>query len=89
LIASDAAAGAGASYSFADSPGYGTFYYSIEAVAVDGSTSMHGPVEAITQAPTSASLTQLDGGNTSLLPWLVAAVAIACVVLTLYRRRDA
>ena len=58
LIGSTASAGAGAAYSYVDaSVGSGTYYYWVEAVSVDGATSAHGPVEAVTQAPTSASLT--------------------------------
>jgi hypothetical protein len=89
LIASSAAAGSGANYNFVDSPDFGTFYYSIEAVAIDGSTSLHGPVEAVMQAPTSAGLTQFGGNNASLLPALLATVAIIFVALVLFRRRAA
>jgi hypothetical protein len=81
LIGSTASAGAGAAYSFVDaSVGSGTYYYWVEAVSVDGATSAHGPVEAVTQAPTSAGLTGLGGDMTSTaLP--VALLAFGLVVL--------
>ncbi|MCO5207310.1 MAG: immune inhibitor A [Anaerolineae bacterium] len=79
LIASTASAGAGASYSFTDSAvGAGIFYYWVEAVATDGTTFAHGPVEAVTQAPTSAGLSGFGGGSSTALPLvLVAVLAVA------------
>ncbi len=44
LIAAQGDAFAGASYSFADAPGYGIFYYQLEDVDLYGATSIHGPV---------------------------------------------
>jgi hypothetical protein len=90
LIASTASAGSGASYRFVDAPGSGVFYYQVEAVDTDGSTSLHGPVEVIAQAPTSTSLTQFGGNNMTVLPLLVATLVIALfVTVALLRRRDA
>lgn len=89
LIGSTASAGSGASYQYVDAPGSGVFYYRIEAVDFDGSTSLHGPVEAVTQAPTSTSLTQFDGNNATILPLLVVTLAIAVLVTAvLIRRRN-
>jgi CSLREA domain-containing protein len=51
LIASQAAFGAGASYSFRDRPGTGTFYYWLEAVGYDGARTLHGPVQVQTGRP--------------------------------------
>jgi hypothetical protein len=90
LIASTASAGSGASYRFVDAPGSGVFYYQVEAVDTDGSTSLYGPVEVIAQAPTSTSLTQFGGNNMTVLPLLVATLVIALfVTVALLRRRDA
>jgi hypothetical protein len=91
LIASTASAGAGAAYSFVDANvGSGVFYYWVEAVSVDGATTAHGPVEAVTQAPTSASLTSF-GGNSSLLlsVMLVAALGVALLAGVVVNRRKA
>lgn len=46
LIAAEGDAVAGASYSYADAPGAGTFYYQLEDVDYNGVSSRHGPVEA-------------------------------------------
>jgi hypothetical protein len=35
----------GASYSFEDTPGRGTFYYKLEDVDYSGTSAMHGPVK--------------------------------------------
>lgn len=89
LIAGTASAGAGAAYSYVDTTvGVGTFYYWIEAVAVDGTTTAHGPVEAVVQAPTSAELTNFAGANnTLLLVGLVAIGLIAMVATVSYYRK--
>jgi predicted outer membrane repeat protein len=51
LIASQAAFGGGASYSFRDRPGTGTFTYWLEDVAYDGARTLHGPVQVQTGRP--------------------------------------
>jgi hypothetical protein len=51
LIASQAAFGGGASYSFRDRPGTGTFTYWLEAVDHDGARTLHGPVQVQTGRP--------------------------------------
>ncbi|MCO5195387.1 MAG: immune inhibitor A [Anaerolineae bacterium] len=91
LIASTASAGAGASYSFTDSAvGAGIFYYWVEAVATDGTTFAHGPVEAVTQAPTSAGLSGFGGGSSTALPLvLVAVLAVALLGGAFVSRRKA
>ncbi|MCO5194516.1 MAG: S8 family serine peptidase [Anaerolineae bacterium] len=91
LIASTASAGAGASYSFTDSAvGAGIFYYWVEAVATDGTTFAHGPVEAVTQAPTSAGLSGFGGGSSTALPLvLVAVLAVALLGAAFVNRRKA
>ncbi|MCO5195224.1 MAG: hypothetical protein M9930_18335 [Anaerolineae bacterium] len=88
LVASTATAGSGANYEYIDAPGSGVFYYYVEAVDFDGSTSLYGPVEAIVQAPTSASLTQFGGSNSAVLPLLVTVLALAVLVTgaLIYRR---
>jgi hypothetical protein len=45
LIAAQGDAVGGASYSFVDAPGYGTFYYKLEDVDYYGASTLHGPVE--------------------------------------------
>ena len=89
LIASTASAGAGASYSFTDGAvGAGIFYYWVEAVATDGTTFAHGPVEAVTQAPTSAGLSGFGGGSSTALPLvLVAVLAVALLGAAFVSRR--
>jgi hypothetical protein len=91
LIASSSSAGAGASYSFTDSAvGAGIYYYWVEAVATDGTTFAHGPVEAVTQAPTSAGLSGFGGGSSSALPLLLVAVlAVALLGGAFVSRRNA
>ena len=51
LIAAEGDAVAGASYSFLDTPGYGTFYYQLEDVDYYGVSTLHGPVEATVARP--------------------------------------
>jgi hypothetical protein len=41
----------GASYSFADAPGYGTFYYQLEDIDYYGVSTLHGPVKATVARP--------------------------------------
>lgn len=92
LIASAASAGSGAAYSYADATvGVGTYYYWVEAIATDGTAQVFGPVEVVTQAPTSAALSAFDGGSSTLLPLLlVAAVAVTLVAFVgVSRRRSA
>ena len=51
LIAAQGDAVAGASYSFVDAPGYGTFFYKLEDVDFNGVSELHGPVAATLAAP--------------------------------------
>ena len=51
LIAAQGDAVAGSSYSFLDTPGYGTFYYQLEDVDYYGVSTLHGPVEATVARP--------------------------------------
>jgi hypothetical protein len=50
IIAAKGEAVSGASYSFIDEPGYGTYYYWLEDVEFTGKTTLHGPVK-VTLAP--------------------------------------
>lgn len=50
IIAANGEAVSGASYSFIDAPGYGTFYYWLEDVEFTGNATLHGPVK-VTIAP--------------------------------------
>ncbi|MEJ5198972.1 MAG: choice-of-anchor Q domain-containing protein, partial [Anaerolineae bacterium] len=43
LIPAQGDALSGAAYRYVDAPGYGTFYYQLEAVHADGSATRHGP----------------------------------------------
>lgn len=51
LIAAAGDAVSGASYSFVDSPGYGTFYYELEDVDFNGVSTTHGPLKATLAPP--------------------------------------
>jgi hypothetical protein len=46
FIAAEGDPVAGASYSFVDTPGSGTFYYQLEDVDIYGVSTLHGPVKA-------------------------------------------
>jgi hypothetical protein len=91
LIASTSSAGTGAAYSFTDSAvGAGVYYYWVQSVATDGTTTAYGPVEAITQAPTSAGLSSFAGSSNSLLPLLlVVTLAVALLGGAFITRRKA
>ena len=54
LIVAKGDAVSGASYSFADMPGYGTFYYQLEDVDFYGVSTPHGPVSAALGSPVRA-----------------------------------
>jgi hypothetical protein len=41
----------GASYSFLDTPDYGTFYYQLEDVDYHGVSTLHGPVKVTVARP--------------------------------------
>jgi hypothetical protein len=58
LFAAQGDAVAGASYSFADTPGYGTFYYKLEDVDYYGVSTLHGPVKATVARPLRRPLRQ-------------------------------
>ncbi|MCO5206156.1 MAG: hypothetical protein M9928_14070 [Anaerolineae bacterium] len=90
MIAANGSAGAGASYSFTDTPAAGVWYYFLADIATDGATGWHGPAQAVTQAPTSAALTAFDGGNSTLLTtvlllFLILA-AMGSTAVTIRRR---
>jgi len=51
LIAAQGDPVSGASYSFADAPGYGTFYYKLEDVDLYGVSTLHGPVKVTVARP--------------------------------------
>jgi hypothetical protein len=51
LIAAQGDPVSGASYSFADAPGYGTFYYKLEDVDLHGTSTLHGPVKVTVARP--------------------------------------
>jgi hypothetical protein len=51
LIPAQGDAVAGASYTYADSPGYGTFYYKLEDVDLSGLATLHGPVSVVVSSP--------------------------------------
>ena len=51
LIAAEGDPVSGASYSFVDAPGYGTFYYQLEDVDYNGVSTMHGPVKVTVARP--------------------------------------
>ena len=51
VIAAQGNAVSGASYSFVDRPGYGTFFYKLEDVDLNGVSTLHGPVQATLASP--------------------------------------
>jgi hypothetical protein len=51
LIPAQSDAASGASYSFVDTPDYGTFYYKLEDVDLYGMSAVHGPVKATLARP--------------------------------------
>jgi len=51
LIAAEGDPVSGASYSFADRPDYGTFYYKLEDVDYNGVSTLHGPVRVTLARP--------------------------------------
>lgn len=91
LIASQGVGGAGAQYTFSDMPGSGVWYYFLQDVNADGITTLHGPVTAITQAPTSTALTGINGDSAIMQSTLVLLTVIALMVLAgagiAYRKR--
>lgn len=83
-------------YSFEDTavePGQ-TYWYTLEDLSMSGTTTLHGPVAAVPQAPTAVRLGSLsadDAPAASPLPWLAVAIGIAGVAFAgrrlLVRRR--
>lgn len=65
LLAASGDATSGASYSFVDNPGYGTFYYWLEDVEYTGATALHGPVTVTLESPIRRPLHRpvLPGSN--------------------------
>lgn len=63
----------------------------MEDVSADGITTIHGPVTAVTQAPTSTALTGVSGDAVTMQSTLVLLVAIALMALVgvgvAYRKR--
>jgi len=51
LIAAQGDPLSGASYSFVDTPDYGTFYYKLEDVDYNGASTLHGPVKVTVARP--------------------------------------
>jgi hypothetical protein len=51
LIAAEGDAASGASYTFMDSPDYGTFYYQLEGMDLYGMSALHGPVKITLARP--------------------------------------
>ena len=51
LIAAEGDPVSGASYSFADTPDYGTFYYKLEDVDYNGVSTLHGPIRITLARP--------------------------------------
>lgn len=91
MIAASGSAGAGASYSYIDTPAAGVWYYFLADISTDGATGWHGPAQAVTQAPTSAALTAFDGGNSALpatlLLLLLIIVAMGSTAVAVQRRK--
>jgi hypothetical protein len=56
LIAAEGDPVAGASYSFLDAPGYGTFYYQLEDMDLYGVSALHGPVRVTMARPSRRPL---------------------------------
>ncbi len=82
-LPSQAAGGSqGAHYRFADrtiTAGQ-SYWYWLEDVALDGTTTLHGPVSAVAQAPSAVTLRGLAAGSpmpVTAWPWVVASAATA------------
>lgn len=83
--------GQGAVYAYDDqavTPGETTWYW-LEAVDLDGATTLYGPISAIMAAPTAVQLTGLRASSAPGQPtWLpgVAGAAVALAVAVSWRR---
>lgn len=64
------------------------YFYWLEAVDLNGSTALHGPVSAFVQSPTAVTLSdvQADSGAGNLL-WLVVAAVAGLALAAVYRLR--
>lgn len=81
LIAAQGALGQGASYSAMDEAvSYGTWYYFLEDVDLQGASTLHGPIVVTIEQPTAVSLSGLSGGESSSLLLLVG-LALGLVLL--------
>jgi hypothetical protein len=93
IIASEAPGSAeGASYEWMDSDvdSTTTYYYWLEAVDFNGSTSRYGPVSASVEAPTALVVTDFDLGSASPLRWqLIVLVLVALASLYVVRAKRA
>ena len=74
----------GASYTFLDSnvvEGQ-TYWYWLEDVSVDGSTTLHGPISVQYVAPTAVTVTEMAAGDAAVDPgpwsYPLIAVGMAC-----------
>ena len=83
LIAAAGLNGLGARYTFADNPGFGTWYYTLEDVDFDGKRTHHGPIEVTVAAPTAVSLTAITGVSQMWL-WLMLGLIGLFVALSVH-----
>lgn len=84
LIASNATLTGGATYSYLDATlnsGAASAVYWVEAVNLDGSADLHGPIALNSEAPTSAALTALSGGPTMSLRVLATVTGVLLMLL--------
>jgi hypothetical protein len=82
----------GFAYSYEDlavQPGE-TWWYTLEDVALNGATTLHGPVSATVQAPTAVTLASVSASPAaagSALPWLLALAAAGAALAAKRRPR--
>jgi len=77
---------AGGSYVYTDTTVIGgvTYYYRLEDVELDGSSTMHGPIEAVARADTIPQ--GFDVGNIVAVVLLVALLAATALIVVARRR---
>jgi hypothetical protein len=67
-----------------------TWWYTLEDVALNGATTLHGPVSATVQAPTAVTLASVSASPAaagSALPWLLALAAAGAALAAKRRPR--
>ncbi len=70
-----------------------TWWYTLEDVALNGATTLHGPISATVQAPTAVTLASVSAspaaGTGAALPWLLGAAGAGLALAASRLRRRA